>query len=146
MELFNFADAAWGTLQNVKLTDFHWVHVESIYRISSPYHFSWDVLILLKYWQLILKHFPRILSWILFDYDLQMLIFNCRWTPSTTLIFKTLIPRTSESSTVLSEYKSILHPCSANVGSNLRSFMTNLVWWIKWTHLSLFFTFKMRYI
>lgn len=43
-----FSDAASITLQNLKLFDLPWVHVKPIYRVSSPWQFSWDGSVWLK--------------------------------------------------------------------------------------------------
>ena len=57
MDHSNSAETASKTLKNIELFDFFWVYVEPIYQDSSPCKFSWDHLILLKCWHLLIGIF-----------------------------------------------------------------------------------------
>ena len=103
-----FTETASNTLQNVTLFDFH---VEPIYQVSSPYHFSWNGPILLKCWHLLSKtflwHFNVSIVQQMFSYvDSQL-----RIDALDPLGLSDSYPcyGTSETTAVLSDHKWILH-------------------------------------
>ena len=128
MDHLSSAETALNTFQNVAHVDIHWVHVEAIYRVCSPCQFSWEDLILLKYWHPLTETFHWYLD---IRFVWQVFIIKCRWTFSPLQIFEIHIHNTKLLKPV--PYCPIttgsFTPCSFDIGSFMRGINDQT-----WTH------------
>lgn len=112
MQHSNVADTASHAFRNVELIDFQRIHVEPIHRVYSPYQFSWNCPILFTFRQPL----SVIIHWHL-NVGFVRLEFSIDFRVQMDMIIKHIdiqdsfaYCETSETSTVLSDKKWILHP------------------------------------
>lgn len=136
MDHSNFIDAVSNTLQN---TDFCQVHVEPIYRVSSPCQFSCDGRIFLKCWHPLSETF-------LWHGFCSTNVFRCRlsivyWLP--------LLPRSSRPLSpvwnFINQYHTVWTPALLMLAALWEALWLNLNS-CKSKHISSFFVFKMKHV